>query len=52
MITDFNRYEDVIHLKKLSFNASSSSQAWSYRLVNVGSNTIVGKFRLLAMKSQ
>jgi Ca2+-binding RTX toxin-like protein len=38
-ITDFNRYEDVIHLKKLSLDASSSTQAWGYRLVTVGSNT-------------
>ena len=38
-ITDFNRYEDVIHLKQISLDASNSTQAWGYRLVTVGSNT-------------
>jgi Ca2+-binding RTX toxin-like protein/pimeloyl-ACP methyl ester carboxylesterase len=39
LITDFNRYEDVIHLKQISLDASNSTQAWGYRLVTVGSNT-------------
>ncbi|MEH2461855.1 DUF4214 domain-containing protein [Nostoc sp.] len=38
-ITDFNRYEDVIQLRQLSLDASSSTQAWGYRLVTVGANT-------------
>ena len=39
VITDFNRSQDFIHLKQLSLDVVSSTQAWGYRLFTVGANT-------------